>query len=106
MALHKVLAQFSDLVFFVALGCQICAALAKAQPAQPTLRISSAFPNAGGTAEDTQGSCMMERRLQRKFEWTELPSVLVEGLLRLHVTGVEHAESASSSDDTGTSTPY
>jgi len=71
---------------------QIFAVLAKAQPAQPSLRMSSAFPNAGGTFEDTQGSCMMERLLQRKFEWTELPAVLTEGLLRLHGAGVELAE--------------
>jgi len=36
---------------------------------------------------------MMERRLQKKFEWTELPAVLAEGLLRLHGAGVELAES-------------
>ena len=106
MALRKMLVQFSELVFFVALECQICAALAKAQPAQPSLRMSSAFPNAGGALEDTQGSCMMERRLQRKFEWTELPAVLAEGLLRLNGAGVELAESVFSSDDTGTFTPY
>jgi len=35
----KILVQFSELVFFVALECQIFAALAKAQPAQPPLRI-------------------------------------------------------------------
>ena len=50
------LEQFSELAFFGALECQICAALAKVQPAQPLLRMSSAFPNAGGTVEDTQGS--------------------------------------------------
>ena len=38
---------------FVALEFQICAALAKAQPAQPSLRISCVFPNAGGALEDT-----------------------------------------------------
>ena len=42
--------------FFAALECQICAALAKAQPAEPSLRMSSAFHNAGGAVEDTQGS--------------------------------------------------
>jgi len=68
--------------------------------------MSSAFPNAGGAVEETQGSCMMERRLQRKFEWTELPTVLAEGLLRLHGVGIELAESVFSSDDTGTFTPY
>ena len=40
MALRKMLVQFSDLAF-VALECQICAALAKVQPAQPPLRMSS-----------------------------------------------------------------
>ena len=40
--------------FYVALGCQICAALTKDQPAQPPLRMSSAFPNAGGAVEDTK----------------------------------------------------
>ena len=60
------------------------------------MRMSSAFPNAGGTAEDTQGSCMMERRLQRKFEWTELPVVFAEGLLCLHGVGVQLAESVFS----------
>jgi len=35
--------------------------------------MSFAFLNAGGALKDTQGSCMMERRLQRKFEWAELP---------------------------------
>ena len=48
MTLRKMLVQFSELVFFVALECQIFAALAKAQPAQLSLRTSSAFPNAGG----------------------------------------------------------
>ena len=91
VTLRKVFVQFSELGFVVALECQICAALAKVQPAQPPLRMSSAFPNAGGAVEDTQGSCMMERRLQRKFEWTELSAVLAEGLLRLHGVGVEHA---------------
>ena len=41
-------AQISVLVFFVTLECQIFAALAKVQPAQPPLRMSSAFSNAGG----------------------------------------------------------
>ena len=77
----------------------------KVQPAQPPLRMSSAFPNVGDAVEDTQGSGMMERRLQRKIEWTELPAVLAEGLLRLHGAGVELAESVFSSDDTGTFTP-
>jgi len=88
VALRKMLVHFSELAFFVALGCKICAALAKVQPAQPFLRMSSAFPNAGGAVEDTQGSCMMERRLQRKHGWSELPAVLAEGLLRLHGAGV------------------
>ena len=84
MTLRKMLVQFSELVIFVvALDCQICAALAKkVQPAQPSVRMSSAFPNAGSAVEDTQVSSMMERRLQWKFEWTELPAVLAEGLLR------------------------
>ena len=69
MTLRKMPVQFSELVFFfAALECYICAALAKAQPAQPSFRMSFAFPNAGGAAEDTQGSSMMERWLQRKFE--------------------------------------
>jgi len=55
----KMLVQFSELVIFVALECKICAALAKVQPAQPPLRMNSAFPNAGGAIEDTQGSCMI-----------------------------------------------
>ena len=55
--------KVSELVFFAALKCQICAALAKVQPAQPSLRMSSAFPNAGGAVEDTQRSCMKERWL-------------------------------------------
>ena len=88
----KCLCNSLSSIFFVALECQICAALAKVQPAQPPLR-SSAFPNAGGTVEDTQGSCMMERRLRRKFEWIELPAVLAEGLLRLHGAGVKLAVS-------------
>ena len=76
MALRKMLVQFSELVFFVALECRICAALAKVQPAQLySLRMSSAFPNAGGAVENTQGSFMMERRLERKFEWTKLPAI-------------------------------
>ena len=66
--------------------------------------MSSAFPNAGGAVEDTQRSSMMERRLQRKFEWTELPAVLAEGLLHLDGVGVELAESVFFSDDTGTFT--
>jgi len=45
---------------------------------------------------------MMERRLQRKFESTELPAVLAEGLLCLHGAGVELSESVFSLDDTGT----
>jgi len=81
--LRKMLVQFSELIC-VALECQICAAVATAQPAQPPLRMSSAFPNVGGAVEETQGSCMIKRRLQRKFEWTELPAVLAERLLRLH----------------------
>jgi len=51
---------------------QIFATLAKVQPARPALQMSSDFTNARGALEDTQGSCMMERRLQRKYEWTEL----------------------------------
>ena len=46
MTLRKMLVQFSELVFVVALECLICAAFAKAQPAQPSLRMSSVFPNA------------------------------------------------------------
>ena len=61
VTLRKMLVQFSEL-FFVASGCQFCAALAKVQLVQPPIRISSAFPNAGGAVEDTQGSFMMERR--------------------------------------------
>ena len=49
---------------------------------------------------------MMKRRLQRKFEGTELPVVLVEGLLRLCGAGVKLAESVFSSGDTGTFTTY
>jgi len=30
------------------------------------LTLDSSFSDAGGALEDTQGSCMMERRLQRK----------------------------------------
>ena len=105
VALRKRLVQFSELAFFVALECQIYAALAKVQPAQPPLRMSTAFPNAGGALEDTQGSSMVERQLQRKFDWAELPAVLAEGPLRLHGVGVEFAESVFSSDDTGTFTP-
>jgi hypothetical protein len=56
----QILVQLPELVFVVALECQVCAALAKAQPAQPSLRMGSAFPNAGGALEDTKGSCMME----------------------------------------------
>ena len=59
VTLRKMLGQFPELVFFVALECQICAALAKAQPAQPPSRMSSAFPNAGDAVEDTHGSCMI-----------------------------------------------
>jgi len=55
VALRKILVQFSELDFFVALECQICAALAKVQPAQPPLRMTSAFPNIGSAVEDTQG---------------------------------------------------
>ena len=62
VTLRKMLAQFSELVF-VALECQICAALAKVQPAQPPSQMSSAFPNAGGALEDRKGRCVMERRL-------------------------------------------
>jgi len=58
--------------------------------------MSSAFPNAGGAVEDTQGNCMMERRLQKKFEWTESPAVLAGALLRLHGAGIELAESVFS----------
>ena len=59
MTLRKILVQFSELAF-VASGCQIWTALAKVQPAQPSLRMSSAFPNAGGAIGDTQVSCMMQ----------------------------------------------
>jgi len=61
VTLRKMLVQFTDLVFVLALECQIFTALAKVQPAQPPLRMSSANPNAGGAVEDTQGSCMIER---------------------------------------------
>ena len=43
MALRKMPVKFSELAF-VGLECQICAALAKVQPAQPPLQMSSAFP--------------------------------------------------------------
>jgi len=94
LTLRKMLVKLSEHAF-VALECQICAALAlaKAQPAKSPLRMSSAFRNAGGTFEDTQGSFMTEMRLQRKIEWAELSAVLVEGLRRLHGAGVELAES-------------
>jgi len=39
---------------------------------------------------------MMKRRLQRKLEWTELPAVLVEGLLCLNGFDVELTESVFS----------
>jgi len=45
---------------------------------------------------------MLERRLQRIIEWAELTVVLAEGQLRLHGAGVELAELAFSSGDTGT----
>ena len=48
---------------------------------------------------------MVERQLQRKFDWAELPAVLAEGPLRLYGVGVEFAESVFSSDDTGNFTP-
>ena len=73
VTLRKMPVKFSELDFFVELECQICAALAKVQPAQQPLRISSAFLNAGGAVEDTQGSCMVKWRLQRKFEWRSYP---------------------------------
>jgi len=69
--------------------------LAKAQPAQPPLRISPALPNAGGALEDKQGCCMNERRFKRKFDWTEQPAVLAEGLLRLHGAGVVRRSGSS-----------
>jgi len=47
----------------------------------------------------------MERRLQRKLKWTELPAVLAEGLLRLHGVGVELAESVFSSDVSSAAPP-
>ena len=56
------------------------------------------------TLASDPGTCMMERRLPGKFEWTELPAVLAEGLLRLHGAGVELSEPVFSSDDTGTFT--
>ena len=89
---------------FAALECRICAAFAKVQPAPSPLRMNSAFPNAGGAVQDTEGGCTKGRRLQKKFEWTELPAVLAEGQLRLHGNGVELAESVFFSDDTGTFT--
>ena len=42
----------------------------------------------------------------RKFEWTELPAVLVKGMLCLNGSGVELTESVFSSNDTSTFTPY
>ena len=51
--------------------------LAKKQPAKPPLQAGSAFPNATGAVEDTRGSCIMERRLQRNIERAELPAVMV-----------------------------
>ena len=107
MTLRKILVQFYELVLLLYWNVKSAPPLlSKVQPAQPPLRMSSAFPNAGGAVEDTQGCCMMERRLQRKFEWTELPTVLAEGLLCLHGVGVELAESGFSSDDMGTFAPY
>jgi len=105
VALRKMLVQFYELVFFVALECQICVALAKVQPAQPPLQMNSAFPSARGAVEDTQGSCIMEKRLQRKFKWAELHVVLAEGLLRLHGSVAELAESVFSSDEHKPSAP-
>jgi len=61
-ALRQMLVQFYELASD-ALECRICAALAKVQPAQHPLRMSSVFPNARGALEDTEGNCMMERRL-------------------------------------------
>ena len=49
---------------------------------------------------------MIERRFQRKFEWTELTAVLVKGMLCLNGSGVELTESVFSSNDTSTFTPY
>ena len=54
VTLRKMLAQFSDLVFVLALECQICAAFATVQPAQPPLRMRYAFPNAGGALDDAR----------------------------------------------------
>ena len=56
VTLRKMPMQFYELVFFVALECQICAALAKAQPAQLPLRMSSAFPNAGGAGNSVHSN--------------------------------------------------
>ena len=44
----------------------------------------------------------MERQLQRKSDWTELPAVLAEGLLRLHGAGsakCDHMEVVQEQDD-------
>jgi len=68
--------------------------------------MSSAFLNAGGALEDTQGTCVIERRLQGNFERTELPVVLAEGLFCLHGDGVELGESVFSLDDTIIFTPW
>ena len=106
VALRKMPMRFSNLALFVASECQIRAALAKVHPAQPSLRMSSAFPNAGGAVEDTRGICMMERRLKSKFEWTELPEISAGELSRMHGAGAELAEAVFSSDDMGTFTPY
>jgi len=56
VTLRKMLVQLSELfLFVVALECQICAVLAKVQPAQPPSRMSSAFPNAGRAVKGIKG---------------------------------------------------
>jgi len=70
MALRKILVQFLSsflLLHRQALEYGTCAALAKVQHTKPPLRMSSAFPNAEGTVEDTQVSCVMEMWLQREI---------------------------------------
>ena len=51
VTLHKMLVQFSELVFVVALNVKSAPPSLRIQPAQPPLRMSSAFPNAGGELE-------------------------------------------------------
>ena len=71
VALYKINMQFSE---FFLLHCNVKSApplLSKFQPAQPSLRMNSAIPNAGG--------CPLGRTrllFDGKFESTELPTVL------------------------------